>query len=426
MALYYEYFNKNFTNGDQMSTQTMSIQSQPFHLATGSRTSLEAPKKHDELSRIGEVVAANLSTNEPKVAVLKYEIHSLPNKNLKGKIDLLRLHATHETETYRNVLMAIAGLATVCVASMILSRFNKWYLEKLLDDISNHRLVYLNDPYKFVGLDFYKERAFLLWGSYYILAGGFGLSTGYHLFNQLRKLMMSLKNFAQLSYSIELKELSNPNGKPSDLANAIKDSQILDPISYEGFKSEWMQAPRFIKIGRHLFSLDTLLPALFQKPLDHGKIQHPLMNTCLSEDEQKKLIADLSQLFQIDESEITKFWDPYCGKCIIAINHYPVPSGISKEEKIKYRNSFLLAKHCEKKIPEWNTLPLGTLAGINTQFQKQIFALKRLKRFLKALPEKALNTPIQKTDTESFTLQQLLDSTKKELENTFESIAEQH
>jgi hypothetical protein len=397
---------------------SVSLQPQFVHVAIGSQSNLQVLKEREERTKVKQLVVTNLTTNEPQFATLRWELKSLPNASLKEKISLLLQHPTLETEAYRKVLKAIACLAAVYVVSVIASRLTQWYLANLHDDILNHRLVYFNRPHEVVGLKYYDAKATEMWGWLYLLTGLSGLGAVFMVADSLKELAPSLKDFLQhpsrLGYYIEPKEPSFPHSDLSELANEIVDTEVRDPITLDGLKSEWIRAPRFIKIGRYLFSLDSLLPRLFFKPLMEGRIAHPLENRPLSSEELENLTTDLSQLFLIDRSEVKKFWDPYyCDWRKVTHTDDLRVVNANKEERDQILQDILLENDLARLIHDWESLRVDQKAFIKDQLRNEIFASRRLWNFLDLLPDNALQTPIKKNDNDSFTLQTLVNNERQ-------------
>jgi hypothetical protein len=226
-----------------------------------------------------------------------------------------------------------------------------------------------------------------------------------------KSLLTFYKDLNILKCHTEIKDSSFAITDHSELSNSIKDSLIEDPISLDGIKNEWSHAPRFIKIGPYLFSLDSILKQLFFKPVNQEDISHPIENRLLSTQEQEKLITDLSQLFCLDRTEIIKYWDPYfCDERKLSYLLDPQIIDKSALEKNEIFQDIFLENDLSELIPNWQNFSIAQKASIKSQIRDDFFASQRLQKFLKQFSDEILDIEIKKNDNEFFTLRSMLNS----------------
>jgi hypothetical protein len=172
----------------------------------------------------------------------------------------------------------------------------------------------------------------------------------------------------------------------SNLLFSSLEEKILDTITAEEIKKSWMTSPRFIKINKELFNLNSLLKRLF-RPLDvNGRLLHPFENRALTEEESRKLVNDISALLCISKSKflnnnswgINNEWENELTKKVETFGIY---ERLYKFIKNKNRDSF--------------------------------YTYKRLSKFLKDLPQEVLNAKIRINNNEFFTLASILEEHRK-------------
>ncbi len=363
-----------------------------IYISVGSKNDLVQRRGIHKFKDMDRIVKNNLTTNEPYCKTLHYEIKPLSASTLASKCRLLlKVHAKQNPRIYTEAILSIFIMTGVIAITIIGSRVlsshivTSSYFTKLYDDIIHERLKYVSSG-RLVGLERYYEDVFTILGTYFFIMALPVLGTIRYSFDTVTNLKKSFLEFFNDPHVLirqeESKDSSYPLNDEDELANSYDDFFVQDPILMSDIKKEWMHAPRFIKIGKILYSLDTALQFLFQNPLENGSIKSLTGNWSLTTEDQEKLITDLSQLFMIEKDDILKYWDPY----------------FCDWDKV-------LSGNC----PNWIDLNQQQKASVKQQIRNDLFANLRLLNFLKEFDEAVLNTSIKLNDNEdgSFTLKDL-------------------
>lgn len=387
-----------------------------------TRNYLTARIKTHQMTQMDRIVHQNLTTNEPYCKTLHYEIKPLSASTLKEKCYLLYLHAKENPWLYKDVIKSIVLMTGVIAITIIGARLlgshiaTSTYFKKLYDDIINHRLIYVRSG-RLVGLERYNEEVFQIWLGYFSITTLAGLGTIRYSYNTLTYLIESLLKFLndsnELTCQEQLKDSSYPLNDGDELANSSDEFFVQDPILMSDIKKDWMHAPRFIKIGKTLYSLNTALQFLFQKPLENGSIKSLTGNWSLTTEDQEKLITDLSQLFMIKKEYIIKYWDPYfCDWDKLSCKD-PRLENASEDEKNQIFQEIFLERDLSRMFPNWVDLNQQERASAKQQIRNDLFANLRLLNFLKEFDESVLETSIKLNDDDSFTLKDLQTELKE-------------
>jgi hypothetical protein len=367
----------------------------------------------------------NLKNNEPSLVFLKdHKIEPLPHTSLQEKAHLLYLHVNHNINLHLRAIGAVAIITTFCALTVFVAITLKKQLDQLYDDIINRRLVYAEFPYQIVGMEYYYQRVV---GAICIFAqvAGIGFRVGLAFFENILQLKDSLTDFFaspnQLTFEIEQKDSSYPISDQTELANNFdaETNSFLDPFSINSIKRDWVHAPRFIKMGTYLFPLDSLLKKIFFMNED-GLIRHPVENRPITAEEQDTLLEDLSSLFQIDKNKMINYWDPYLDQDIrknAAKRTLKdlIGNATASDAKAAVENS-LLSDDLKEMITDWNSFNSMEKNLIMKQIKQDVFASKRLKKFLEILPIEILKLNIHNNVEDSFALQDILN---EELNRSF-------
>lgn len=206
-------------------------------------------------------------------------------------------------------------------------------------------------------------------------------------------------------------------------ANNQLDGDLEDPITFEKIKKQWVNSPRFIKIHRYVFNLDSVLKSMFSSPLIDGRIKHPVETRALSEAEHNRLLKDLSELFKMDKGMIMKCFSPFSFQpdwqklsttCAKDITGWFAMS-LHKQEEILtdiFLNIFL-----EKQFPSFKTAPDPVKCLMAAQYKSDLFPALRLYNFFLNVDDDVLKTRIYSSDEESYDLFSLQRSVIEKLES---------
>ena len=75
------------------------------------------------------------------------------------------------------------------------------------------------------------------------------------------------------------------------MSDDVEGRCVKDSILFISIQKGWSHAPRFIKVGQYLVLFHSILQSILRKPLDEGKIHHPIENRLLDELQQEKLTS---------------------------------------------------------------------------------------------------------------------------------------
>lgn len=364
-----------------------------IHVAYG--TSVELPNSPRKRLMEATLILENLRTNESAMLKGQYKIEAITPKSLRKKINLYIQYVKENKNDFKLLLKAISTCSILLGISLASLAFIKFVLPKLHEDILNRRLIYTSN--QLVKMDEYYFQSVMFWLNAIMFAIFGGISACYAL-DRFQKFKASLVNFGNdfCELKCQLEEVETPF--PSHvslcaLSNESNDTSIRDPISFVGIKKEWSHAPRFIKVGNYLFTLESILKQLFLKHLEGKKIIHPCeVGRSLTDDEQEKLTADLSLLFQIPQDEFQKLWDPF------------ILTGL---------DDLILEMELSNSIPEWSKLELRQQRAIKAELRNDIFANHRLIKFIEQLPDEVKKAKIHANDTEFFTFEEMLSEVKQ-------------
>lgn len=358
----------------------------PIHVAYGTRVELPNCSKKQVIAKI---IQANLTTNEPMMAqISEYKIESITPKSLKEKIYLHYQYAKENPNDYKSLLKCVVACALSFSLFLASVAFVRYLFPKAIENILNGRMAVVMQQFRS-----HIVESFVL-GS---LPAGFltvGIVKLYEIFSHLLQIGTSLAKFGkdpcELNCYLEQVNTSFPKDeKFSTLGNDSDDTFVRDPITLNDIKKEWANAPRFIKVGIYLFSLDSLLKQLFFKPLTNNQVSHPCENRPLTADEQEKLTADLSKLFNIPPNEMLSYWNPYYVSSI-------------------FTEDFMLDFDLLILVPEWTALAAHQKAAIRNQLRGDIYANQRFIKFLYDLSSEVIKTKIYNNDQEFFTFENML------------------
>lgn len=201
----------------------------------------------------------------------------------------------------------------------------------------------------------------------------------------IRKIIDSTEPF-KITYTIQ-SESTLRSDDPS-FANQSNDHFVTDPISGTEMKREWIDAPRFIKLGTYILPIHSLIPALFRNPLKDGKIIHPIeTGRVLNDVEQEKLLADLSRLFTCTKESFLKILDPISGI---------QTDGASTED---IQNSFI-DKFLSSRVQNWKELSYAAQCELRIHHKDRILEVLRICTFLKT-QEEFRDIPLRDNDDDA-------------------------
>lgn len=396
-------------------------------LAVNTPAELDRIQFHDKSDRIASSIVHNLTTNSPRVELIKYAIQPLPKASIREKLRLLSLHAKLNGPMYRTVAKAAAILLTAWLVALIAYRYIVFTLQGLHTDVVQNPQKYemwLQTPrgLSFLTAENYYHRqatGYLAW--YGLLYCVSLLPTGAYFATKITELAASFIKFYRSPHQLtrQIEEKSTIKNL-TQLANNKEEDLFIDPISLTGIKVEWIQAPRFIKIGSWAFSLDTVMKRLFSKPLKDGHISHPVENRVLTALEEDNLLTSIHQLFMIDKEGIKNFWDPhYCDFRKVTLKQHferdPRFANALPEQRPAILQDLLLEYNLSQMISSWRDLQPHQRASIKNQLEEDIHAISRLTRFLDQLPDEVLKQKININDEDSFTLQELINAEHNKL-----------
>lgn len=396
-----------------------SISTNPVCIGQGTKFELERTKQRDRETRILAVMLHNLTTNEPEVQVLKYTFTNLGPKTIIEKLRLLQLHIKKNPNQYAFFLGACAFFIALGKIAQIASRYIIKSYESLYQQILKGQLTYASGPriWQVVGMDYYYNK---LSGAYFGL--GFLLAfpafivgiTGLAVLSDLIYSLNSvLTDPYQLTTAIETRTL---HSIPIDEYRNHQDDQKLleDQFSGESVNPQWAHAPRFIKVGNMLYTLNGFFAGVLRKPLDNGVIQNPELDLPLSKEDHTHLMRSLSHLFAIDEDQIHKYWDPYyCDsrKCLPSFASQI--AAFPQETKETDTENLLIRDDLKRRIRNWDSCNFQQQENLITFIRPTLFLDKRMINFLRELPDSVLDLSLKNTESDSFTLRSILEKAQE-------------
>lgn len=384
--------------------------------------SINAETTKDRLDRVDQLRIANLTRNEPGTFSLNYKSLPLPSKSWKEKIFLLNEYFSRNLDLHKKsgkaLLKFIAVFSLVLAVGAIVHPILNRFLANLKQDILLGRLQYTKPPYDRVGMDYY----YLVKASYFVVLSAFacmGLAVpAIDLYCNANGLTRSLLEFYKDPTRLICEvALSEEKSSIENFSNEKLNGKVVDPISSGEIKEEWINAPRFIKIGTYVYSLDTLIRRFFTRSLGENKqIQNPLGNWSITPEQQEKLRKDLCDLLFLDPKDLEKYWDPYfCDlrKPYRTLGNHPrLVAAVTEEERRAVMQDILFEEDLSSMVPNWNDYNPSQQASIKRQIAPDYFADCRIIRFLSEFDKEVLAFDIKLNDTESFKLQDLLNESK--------------
>jgi hypothetical protein len=397
-----------------------SISTTPVFIGQGTKSELEHKKQLDKETRILAVMLHNLTTNEPKVQVLKYTFTNIGPKTIIEKLRVMWVHINEHPNQYAFLLGTCAFFIILGKVAQIASRYIIKSYESLYQKILKGQLTYASGPriWQVVRMDYYhnklSEAYFALIFSLafpVLIVGIFGLAVLSDLIFSLNSL---LTGSYQLTTTLKTKTL---NSIPIDDYRNNHDDQelLLDQFTGETIKPEWAHAPRFIKVGKMVYTLNGFFVGILRKPLVNGVIQNPeLVNTPLSQEDHTHLMRSLSDLFGIDEDQIHQYWDPYyCDprKCdpdfARGVAALPLAIQQANIEESLFRDDL------RQRIANWDSYSREAQDYLATFIRPLLFLDKRTINFLKEVPDRFLDNDLFNHEKESFTLRSILEKAQE-------------
>jgi hypothetical protein len=392
-----------------------SISTTPVFIGQGTKSELEHKKQLDKETRILAVMLHNLTTNEPKVQVLKYTFTPIGTQTIIEKLRLMWFHINEHPNQYAFFLGVCTFFIVLGKVAQIASRYIIKSYDSVYQQILKGQLTYASGPriWQVVRMDYYHNK---LSEAYFTLIFSLAfpaLIVGTFGFAVLSDLIFSLNSLLtgshQLTTTIETKTL---NSIPIDEYRNNRDDQGLleDPLTGEGINPKWAHAPRFIKVGKMLYTLKGFFIGILRKPLDNGVLLNPiLLNTPLSLEDHNHLMRSLSDLFGIDEDQIHQYWDPYYRdprKCepdfARRVAALPQATQQATIEESLFRVDL------KNRIAHWASYSQEQQDHLATYIRPLLFLDKRTINFLKTVPDRFLDTRLFNTDSDSFTLRETL------------------
>lgn len=366
-----------------------------FEISQGSieeleKVQLNASNEIDPIRRhidqigkhIDQIRRHNLTTNDPHVLIINYTIR-----------------ASHPSEWLNKAMKETAALVGEVVMWILLFGFLAIIFlriihETLLDNIADNIAHILSSIPSNVKLPLSACTLILL------------------ILDHLRRSYKKEKEIHShtLTYTIQPADTSFPHNV--EMANQSSEQFVDDVISSEGMKREWVNAPRFIKLGQYVIPVQSLLPVLFINALRNNGIVHPLEpGRLLKEVEQNKLLSDLSRLFAINEKALIQFWDPFSEDEKKWLNNDHRILGTPEADRSKVMEDLLFEEWLSKRIKDWSRLSRADQCVIKDQLRKDVFASLRLMRFLNYF-ESFRFIPLKNSKEDSSTLGDLLSREK--------------
>lgn len=380
----------------------------PTLLGTGLRTSLEKAMRDDQNQRIQAITIYNLTTNTPTVKTFTYTltpIHS--SKTITEKLQLLWVHINNHPNDYSAVLGICLFFIALAKVTQIASRYIISSLEPLYNDILNKRLVYTSFGYstgRFVEMDYYYNKLLdrcaplaVCVGILTLIATGIGI----HLLLDLSASLVKLsKDPCKLTVNEQLLPLTQTG------------SEALLAIS--NIKSQWAQAPRFLQVGGHLYTLQDFLTNVLKNPLVNGLIIDPKTGFTLSQEDSDRLFKQLSYLFGVDVDQIREYWDPYYSDPRKSDYQLKILTlSVSEKSRPALIQHVLLENDLTRRIEGYTSFNKETKERIRESAGPLIFLHKRIRNFLRNLPEPVLKQELKNTESAIFTLGSILDESAK-------------
>jgi len=399
-----------------------NIQPQIICLKSGSYEELSndrAFKARDREQRMAGIVLYNLTTNTPQVATVRYEVTRFSNRTLFDKINLIKIHFYQYKDEYIDLAISLAMTFVAVIVAVVAAQYMIHHLAVFKQEIINGMWEFapvIGCPELVTLLD-YDVYALDMWASYLFMTSFLALPL--LIFNTVCILSFANSWFnkfqdpAKLECHIELSETSYPVNDVSQLANnhSVDTQSPIDPISLNPIHNRWVHAPRFLKIGPYLFTLDSCLQGIYRKALVNQMIQHPVeVGRVLTPQEQEKLITDLSQLLCLDKTEILKYFDPYyISWDKFRLMQDPQYINAPMEEKDAVLENLLFHLDLSRMIPDWETFRPDQKGAIKNAIRERFFTTRRLTNILRESPEIIRLLRIRNAEDDGFSIQELLD-----------------
>jgi len=378
----------------------------------------EAELERKRVNLVEECVIRNLVTNQLEIFTLNQaEIKRCDFSafSFMEKMVFFFQHAKQASFLYQEALILGTIFAVATVVSIMAARWIRATLNTTYQNVLANRFIYQGTLEK-VGFEHYYKQWFSLWGSYGLLGLPIPFFLGGGFFESLLSIKHSFVDFHhQLSAVTQVQTIKKDLSK---LANDVTEEGFVDPISLEVIKKEWAQAPRFIKVGNYLLTLNSLLCQLFSKDLTEGQIKHLIENRPLTNEEQEEVVDQLSQLFAIEKEEIVCFFDPYYGDFFKEeIKKNPQYVNASEHEKPAVLLELVFEADLSRQVKKWATLNAQKKAYIKFQLRKDWFASRRITNFLThlkvRLSENVLEVKNEINETTFFNLMEIFDEEAK-------------
>lgn len=364
-----------------MDLSSMDLSSSPVRVGVYSKSQIQNAKQKCQNEAIATLAKLNLERNDNQVVSLEFSIQPI---TFKEKIQFF--FSKIDQKFCKKAIKNLAVLASVCLI-VIIARKTHLYTLSIFPKKSPLRDSSLNAAMSF----------FSSIGPLPLLFLDVSFFTDLIDFYQPSALTYRMQ-ITDSSCEEGLKAFSTPVNDSDD------DNSILDPILSNQIEKKWLSAPRFIYVTRMLYSLNSLLRALFSKPLENGQIKHPIFNSNLEQKDQEKLLKDLSRLFCIEEPLILACWDPFLKtpnnikiRYREAINQASRqrPKEFTPREKEECLQDLLL-EHClAQQIWIWNDLTRPEQVQLRERLKDDFIKNARLTNFLSLLPKDILDVKIR-------------------------------
>jgi hypothetical protein len=385
---------------------TLPASQNPTLLGTGLKTSLETVMRADENQRIQAIMIHNLTVNSPTVKTYTYTYTYTPlypSKTITEKLQLLWVHINNHPNDYSALLGICLFFIALAKVTQIASRYIISSLDPLYNNILNKRLIYTAFGYstgRFVEMDYYYNKLLdrsvplaVCVGILALIATGIGI----HL---LLHLSASFENLSKDPCKLTLHEEMLP----------LTQTESEDFLPISNIKDEWTQAPRFLQVGGHLYTLQDFFANVLKNPLVNGLIIDPKTGFTLSKEDSDRLFKQLSYLFGLNETQIREYWDPYYSDPRKSeINIIRASQALPGEAQPAFIENILLEHDLQLRIDGYVYLDERIKANFREFVGPFLFLHKRITNFLRKLPVSVLRQELKNNESEKFTLESILN-----------------
>lgn len=302
----------------------------------------------------------NLKNQDNRQTRLEQAVDLTPHLDFKKRISILKQSLKESEHNIQTVLITSALIIGITALSVLGFMVIHAYLKPLKEAALSGR-VWIYDQYSGLRLynivDWYMDAI-----TYYSLTAIFSLIGFAGTFAELTVATIAIKNTFIKNLNIkriDIQEITYAEKiDPEELINQkTADGDFLDPLTGEIINKDQINRSAYLKVGPYLFTLKSLIKALFKTDLDHGLMKHPIYHRYLLPSEQEEILEHLSINFGLSKEKILNSFN------------------MSPDENLDYQNKITnqYIKHLEQTD--------ATFRSLSLEKQKEYIAANKEKKF---------------------------------------------